>query len=147
MSAVLKLALSVAVLAATAAAAQAPAPYAEGQVWEYRARAGEEGSLVRIQRIEDRPAPAPGPVYHVAIVGVRLGGPGGQTDLPHLPVSRRTLDASVTRLSGRAASFPNSDEGMAEWRRAAGGVFTLPLAEIVAIVDQAVRAANAKPEQ
>ena len=112
--------------------------YAEGQVWEYRTRPGEEESLIRIQRIEPFPgAPAAGGerVYHISIVGLRIGPERRSEALPHAPVSRETLDASVTRLAERRADFPSADEGIAIWRADRGGVFTIPLAEIAAAVE------------
>jgi hypothetical protein len=129
---------------AALAGAVGPGPdssrYAEGQVWEYRARQGEEGSLLKIQRIERLPARPDGMlVYHVSIIGVLLGASGVQTELPHAPVSTETLDASVTSLSTRTAVFPDVEEGIAQWRSDEGGVFTISVAEIVSITDDAVR--------
>ena len=124
--------------------AQAPAPkYALGQVWEYKTRPQDAGSLLKIQRIEtygDRP------VYHISIIRVHFSQPGFAGILPHLPVSDETLDASVTRLSPTTPDFPTTsvDEGIAEWRKAKGGVFTIPVAEIIAIVEQSV---SGQPKQ
>lgn len=124
--------------------AQTPAPkYAAGQVWEYRTRPQDAGSLLKIQRIEtlrDRP------VYHISIIGVHFTQPGFAGILPHLPVSDQTLDASVTRLSPTSPDFPTTgvDEGIAEWRKAEGGVFTIPVAEIIGIVEQTV---SGQPKQ
>lgn len=135
-------AVAVAAAAALLLGAAPPAPpkpaYAEGQVWEYRTRAGEEGSLLKIQKIENLPElAAKGPVYHLSVTGVHLGA-GLAGALPHLPVSRQTLDASVTRLSTRRADFPSVEEGIAEWRRAKGGVFTVPMTEILGFVEQTI---------
>lgn len=119
--------------------------FAEGQVWEYRTRPADAGSLVRIQRIEPMPGdPQRRPIYHVAIIGVHLSRPGMDPVLPHLPVSRATLEASVTRLSSVTAGFPtpaDTDAGIAEWRANEGGVFTITLADIVGVVDQMVQRA------
>jgi hypothetical protein len=133
-------------LAAAAAAASlvggAPAAakprYAEGQVWEYRTRAGDEGSLLKIQKMEKVPELAAlGPVYHVSVVGVHLAD-GPTREIAHLPVSRQTLDASLTRLSRRHVGFPDVEEGIAEWRSDKGGVFTITVAEIVGILEQTI---------
>ncbi|MDQ4086925.1 MAG: hypothetical protein M3177_02755 [Pseudomonadota bacterium] len=142
----LKLFMALAAFAGIGQQAPAANQYAEGQVWEYRTRAGEEESLLKIQRIEALGDP-PRPVYHISIVGIRFGGPEGQSELPHLPVSRETLDASVTRLASRTVPFPTPDEGIAEWRSAQGGVFTIPVAEIVAVAEQAVREARAQMQE
>jgi hypothetical protein len=117
------------------ASTEQEARYAEGQVWEYRTAPGDEGSLVRIQKIER--APGLGLVYHLSLIGVRLGD-GIPPELPHIPVSRETLDASLTRLAGGTHAFPDPAPGIAEWRAAQGGVFTIPLAEIAAIVRETV---------
>jgi hypothetical protein len=105
--------------------------YAEGQVWEYRTRRGEEGSLVKIQRIETEPE-TNAPVFHVSLVG--LNWPGSNV-LAHAPVSQHTLDISVTQLSADHGQFPAADEGIAEWRRANGGVYSVSLAEIAEMGD------------
>lgn len=113
--------------------------YAAGQVWEYRTRPTEPNSLLRIQQVETDPGDAP--IYHISVVGV--GIPGGA--MPHLPVSKQTLDASVTRLSSRKPAFPDPAEGIAIWRENRGGVFTIPVAEALDFVDQAI--AQGKAEQ
>lgn len=124
---------------AAGAGAEAPPDYAEGQVWEYRTRPGEEESRFRIQRIEGA---ARGPVYHITISGVRLGA-GIAPLIAHAPVSRETLDASVTRLADRQdLAFPSADPGIAEWRAARGGVYTIPVAEIIETAELAIRASH-----
>lgn len=131
---------------APAAAADIAAPaaaerhYSEGQVWEYRTRPNEPGSLLKIQRIEQR-GEAHGPVYHISLIGLQLGRDAPEA-LPHAPVSRETLDASVTRLSNSRADFPAVEEGIAEWRAATGGVFTITVAEIAAVVEETLRRAR-----
>jgi hypothetical protein len=122
-------------------AGQAPAPerYAEGQVWEYRTRPGDEGSLLKIQRIEawpDAPSEDGRRVYHISLIGVRFGPQRPPSELQHFPVSRETLDASVVRPSETIADFPIPDEGIAAWRADRGGVFTIPVAEIVEALEQ-----------
>lgn len=101
--------------------------YAEGQVWHYRTRRGEERSLVKIQRIEIDPDTGE-PIFHVSLTGLKW--PDADT-LAHAPVSQTTLDLSVTRLSADPAQFPAADEGTAEWKAAEGGVYSVSLAEIV----------------
>jgi hypothetical protein len=108
--------------------------YAVGQVWEYQTRPQDGGSLIRIQRIEE--LPGHGTVYHISMIGIRIGD-ATQT-AGHLPVSRQTLDASVTRLSASTAEFPDASEGIAEWRRPQGGVFTTTLAEIADFLEKAL---------
>ncbi|HEX9965863.1 MAG TPA: hypothetical protein VGB04_12885 [Allosphingosinicella sp.] len=137
------LSLVAVLLAAAPAPAATPArpSYAEGQVWHYRTRPGEEGSVVAIRRVEAVPElGAQGPVFHVSVVGVKIGERFG-TVLPHLPVSRETLDLSVTRRAKGKYELPPFEVGIAEWRAARGGVFTLDLAAIVGFVQTTLAAA------
>lgn len=117
--------------------AQPPAPkYAQGQVWEYKTRPQDAGSLLKIQRIE---TDGKQPVYHISVIGVHFTQAGFDGKLPHLPVSKETLDASVTRLSPTTPDFPtNFEDGIAEWRKANGGIFTLPVAQIIEVIQQSV---------
>jgi hypothetical protein len=119
--------------------AQTPAPgaYHVGEVWQYHTRPQDRGSRVKIQRIEVDPAyPAAGPVYHISIVGLHLRNPRVQGLLTHAAVSRQTLDASLTVPSRSKPHFPSANDGIARWKKARGGVFTISLRDIVDIVDQ-----------
>lgn len=134
-----------AALTATMLAAAPPPPdppvrtYAEGQVWEYRTRPGEEESRLKIQKIETPAQWATlGPIYHISVTGLHLA-PHIVGQLAHAPVSRQTLDSSVIRLSGEDKAFPPIEEGIAEWRRANGGVFTISVAQIVEFLDRTTR--------
>ena len=122
-------------LAAGSLSGQAPpARYVAGQVWEYRTRTQDAGSLLKVQRIE---LLGQQKVYHISIIGVHFSTRGIAGILPHVPVSDETLDASVTKLSATKQDFPTTalDEGIEEWRRANGGVFTIPISQIVGIID------------
>ena len=112
-----------------AVAQDGAARYAAGQVWEYRTRAADAGSLLRIYSAEPTPA---GEVYHISLIGLGYGrGMAHGGEFGHMAVSRKTLDQSVTRLSNSKAAFPDPTEGIAQWREAKGGVFTIPIAEII----------------
>jgi len=115
--------------------------FAEGQVWEYRTRPADAGSLLKIQKIERVPAFARfGPVFHVTIISVHLGKPRDPADtMDHAPFSRGALDASVTKLSASTATFPDAAEGIAEWHKARGGMFMIPVASAVESVAQTLK--------
>lgn len=114
-----------------------PNDYAEGQVWEYRVRPQDPGSLLKIQKIDINPSRVEHRViYHISIIGVHLNDPAVLREISHVPVSREALDDSVTRLSPSRTAFPDPREGIAEWRRARGGVFTIPLARIITTVEE-----------
>lgn len=128
--------VAAAVLAGMGLSGQASPPeYVEGQVWEYRTRPQDAGSLLKVQRVEMMGAKK---VYHISVVGVHFEAPGFVGILPHLPVSDETLDASVTKLSTEKRDFPTSalDQGIEQWRKARGGVFTIPVSQIVGIIDE-----------
>jgi hypothetical protein len=119
-------------------------PYAEGQLWSFRARPGEDQATLLINRIEQHPKL--GAIHHISVFGVRLDNPmapgGVTTELPHFPVSRETLDKSCLELQGVRAPNPDYLRGYGEWREVfdAGraGVFDIPVSEIVDIVQEAI---------
>ena len=117
--------------------------YQVGQVWQYKTRAGEEQSRLTIARIEVLPNKER--VFHISLDGLRIPGPNGQlqTQLPHAPVSTETLDKSVVELHSTTTNLPDIREGFAQWREAfdagEGGVFTISVAEIVDIIELAMR--------
>ena len=102
-----------------------PDRYAVGQVWEYETRPQDTGSLLKIQKIEPY---GDAKVYHISIIGLSVNGQ--ITAIHHTPVTQEVLNASVTRLGDQAAVFPKADEGIAEWRRAKGGVFSHQLCDL-----------------
>jgi hypothetical protein len=126
-------------------------PFAPGQRWTYRTRPGEETSTALILKREELPG---GPVLHVQLDGLRLHNPltetGLQTELGHLPISETAARECLTGLIEEHATLPTDLSGYQQWRTAfdAGeaGVFTLPLADIVGALEEAVRA-NAEAMQ
>jgi hypothetical protein len=118
----------------------APNVYAAGQVWEYRTRPADAGSLLKIQRIDTNPRRTEHrTIYHISIIGVRLNDPAVRREISHVPVSREALDDSVTSLVAPSTPFPDARDGIAEWQRANGGVFTIPIARIIDVVEQTMR--------
>ncbi|MDF7777775.1 hypothetical protein P1X14_21145 [Sphingomonas sp. AOB5] len=112
--------------------------YAVGQIWEYRNLPRDAGSLLKIQAIETDPVG--GTIYHISVTGLKIEAGGGVLqEIGHLPVSKQTLDASVTRLSPLTPDFPDAAPGIADWRKANGGVFTISVAEIVGVIEQSLR--------
>lgn len=124
------------VLAAIFGSAPERPPYAAGQVWEYSTRPQDAESRIKIQQIEQAPN---GPIYHISMIGARIGPSGETSEVSHLPVSRQTLDASVTRLASPDIDFPDPAGGIAVWRENAGGVFTISLAEIADVLEGTLR--------
>jgi hypothetical protein len=123
-----------------AALPAAPNTYAEGQVWEYRTRPSDKDSLLKIQKIDVDPTRTESrTIYHISIIGVRLNEPGVRREIAHVPVSREALDDSVTREIPGRPRFPDAREGITEWRRVKGGVFSLPIARIIDVVEKTMQ--------
>lgn len=122
--------------------------YAEGQVWEYRTRPEDRGSLLKIQKIDTYPSRTEHRIiYHLSIIGVHLSDPAVAREISHVPVSRETLDDSVTRPGRATTPFPDAREGIAEWKVANGGVFTTPVAQIITVVEDTMRKMPLAPAQ
>lgn len=91
--------------------------------------------MLKIRKIETLAAGADTEiVYHISVAGVRLGEALAGDVIQHLPVSRETLDGSVTGLTDSKADFGDVDEGIAIWRADHGGIFTISVAEIVDVL-------------
>jgi hypothetical protein len=114
--------------------------FEEGQVWAYKTRTGEEKSTLLINKVEEDPKL--GRIYHVSISEVQLkGGPMTFTNqLPHLPVSSRTLELSCTKLVGQSKPNPMYLQGYRVWRQAfdAGraGIYTISISEILDLTER-----------
>lgn len=125
------------VLAGGSSLSAKPNDYLEGQVWEYKVRPQDPASLLKIQKIDRDPRRAEHRViYHISVIHVHLNDPAVLRDISQIPVARESLDDSVTRLANPRTAFPDASEGIAEWRRVKGGVFTTPIAQIVDVVEQ-----------
>ncbi len=118
--------------------------FAEGQVWSYKTRSGEEGSRVLINKIES--VPKLGKVFHISVSAVKVKNPviagGFSTELPHFPVSGATLKQSLIKLTGKSAVNPEYREGYEIWKRAVdkgeAGVFIIGVADIVDVIEQSI---------
>jgi hypothetical protein len=108
--------------------------YATGQVWTYHTRPGEQSSRLQINKVEQDPKL--GTIFHISVFGIRVLNPRTQSvftnELPHVPVSKETLDKSVVSLSSDPARAVDYESGYAAWKQAHGGVYTISVAEIVA---------------
>ena len=115
-----------------------------GQVWRYETRPGEESSRViigRIERIEGL-----GKIVHVKLTGLHLASsaaPGTvATIMFHAPVAEDWLAASVVELTAERGDLEGFAEGYGKWlaayRKGEAGVFSIPLSEVVATMEQAL---------
>lgn len=122
--------------------APSPADYAAGQLWRCAGRAADETPMLLINQVDAHPLG--GEIFHIALHGIRIKNPrlptGLMTRLAHLPVTRRTLDISVTGFERLQAPGSEYHQGYAEWKRAfdanQAGAFGVAVAEILEIVER-----------
>jgi hypothetical protein len=106
-----------------------------GQVWAYKTRPGEQDSTLLINKVEEDPKL--GRIYHISVskVQIKVGAAIFTHELPHLPVSLKTLKLSCTELVGHSEPNPMYLPGYRMWREAfdAGhaGIYTVSVSEIV----------------
>jgi hypothetical protein len=138
-----KAVLAITLLLSLAAAPAVAATFEEGQIWRYQTRPGEEASRLFIARIDRGIGTQT--IYHIYLDGLKLKNPlyegGVQDHLPHAPVTRQSLEASVTELLEENATMPDIAEGYAAWllafEKGQAGVFTLPVNQIVQHIEDA----------
>lgn len=121
-----------------------PKKYQVGQRWSIKGRPKDPHPAIVIGRIDSTPH---GDVLHVSVFGVRITNPRSRSGVnemvPHLPLATAALDASVVALQGTGKTADEFEEGYAEWRKAEGGSFTVPIAECLDIVEKALAPAPA----
>jgi len=118
--------------------------YAAGQVWTYHTRPGENESTLQINKIEQDPKL--GPIFHISVFGVHLSSPSFAVqlaaDLPHLPVSKKTLDQSVVAISSNPFRAIDYEPGYAQWRKAFdsghAGIYTITIAALLSLAQKSM---------
>lgn len=126
--------------------------YKAGQVWQYKTRDQDKGSklyIVKVTKLKtDEYA------YNIALDRLNLVNHavdgGVQHDLPHLPVSKSSLDQSVIKQLVPSASPENWQEGYQQWKDAydaqKAGIFTVPVKEVVHMLQQVIVQPNESVE-
>ena len=88
-----------------------------------------------------------GTIYHICVGGLKILNPhkdsGTQDNLPHSPVSKKTLDESVTTLAiEHTDDLPDISKGYSTWKEAfdngEGGIFTIPVKQIIQYIEDIV---------
>jgi hypothetical protein len=110
-----------------------------GQVWQYNTREHEKGSTLTILKVES--LPKLGVIIHIRVDKVRLrnctGGPE-PNNFEHMPFTREAREKSVTKLV-REGNVPEFQDGYDEWMKACGGVYTITVAESIAVAEETFR--------
>lgn len=121
-----------------------------GQVWRYKTRPGESDSRLYIVKVDSWPNGER--IFHVYADKLKIKNPmlagGVQTELPHAPVSEKTLRLSVMRLQNQTGALPDISEGYGVWKdeydKGGAGVFTISVSEILTLIEGVVTQ-HAKP--
>ena len=128
------------VLGAGTEAISGPDPdFAPGQEWSIKSTSPTTAKVI-IGRIE----PWNGKVaVQVSVIDVPVPegapGAGGTTIIGHMPFEKTTLAASVDKLIGTDVLPPATFEsGYEQWKSAGGGIYTIGVAEAVALVFEAI---------
>lgn len=125
--------------------------FTPGQVWAYQTRLGEEDSRITILRVDE--TEHAGVLVHVAIEGVNLPNPidpsRPNTSIGFMPMAEASLAASVTQLVTTDISFTpplDFEEGYVHWKlefnRGKAGFWTVPVAQVVQALDDALKKAR-----
>lgn len=120
-----------------------------GQVWRVLGRRQDGDAHVAVLAVIDDEEL--GQICSIAMTGIHIRNAflegGIQTQLPHAPVTAEVLRGAVTELiesDGPTADDPAFAEAYWEWREpydaGEAGVFTIPLTEILDVIEQAAAA-------
>ena len=110
-----------------------------GQVWQYKTRPNEKGSTLTILKVES--LPKLGLIVHIRVDKIRFRNctSGPEPDkFEHMPFTREAIDQSVTKLV-RQDEVPAFQSGYDAWRKACGGVYTISVAEAIAVGEHTFR--------
>jgi hypothetical protein len=116
--------------------------YVPGQVWNYKTRTDEADSTLTILKIESYPALT---TIHIRIDNVRITDCQGDQvshTISHAPITKDALDQSVTQLVRQEPQIPGFEEEYQDWISDQGGTFIMPVAEVVAILEDTCRYGN-----
>ena len=119
-----------------------------GQVWSYKARAGDDDSLLTILKVEDDPKL--GKVVHIHLSNVKIptdSNPDGEyKKIGHLPISLPYLIDSVTDLKTTSEPIPEFQDGYDLWRNAVdqggAGAFKMSVADAIEQTTGALRSSQ-----
>jgi hypothetical protein len=110
-----------------------------GAVWSYESRPGEEASTFTVRCIEE--TPGGGRSVHIEVDGVSIQAAGGTTDsIGHLAVTEDSLTEVIVERVGfdDGPASQSFVDGYSSWRDSNGGVWTVPLAQVIDDVEATV---------
>lgn len=114
-----------------------------GERWNYKTRAGEEGSTVTIVKVQS--SQTFGVIVCVRVDGLRMvspRAPGGAFEgIAHMPFAQASIDESITSRDAVGVPVPTeSDDAYEQWRTSfdagTAGIWTITVAEAVELTAQ-----------
>lgn len=122
----------------TAAEIPESTPFVVGQVWSYHTRTGEEASTLQIVRIDKNVGAAN--TIHISIDGLKIPSVRNKGSyvgtMSHVPITEAALRESVISVIRVDSKLRDYQEGYKAWVSAKGGVFSIPVSEIVSFVEE-----------
>lgn len=119
-------------------AADVSPKFAVGQQWSIKSSLPTTAKVIidRIEPWRDKTA------IHVSIIDLPASSSGSDqmrvTRIDHIPFEESALAASVDKLLATGvAPPPNFEGGYKQWKEAKGGIFTIPVAQVIHIDDKA----------
>ncbi len=107
----------------------------EGDVWSYQTRKGEESSTILIIKTEKLNEKS---IIHIRVDGVKVRSPLTPNDIAttigHMPFDEKILLKSLTKKI-KSIKTTSDLQGYDEWKRAQGGVFTIPVKDAISFVE------------
>ncbi len=117
------------------------AKFKPGQVWKAKGREDEPDLTATVLRVES--LEKVGVFIHVRVDHAAMHScPGNSVwhSLEHAPMSKAAFEQSVTAVVRTDEPIPDYHEGYENWRSHCGGVYTIPIAEILSLNEKTARA-------
>ncbi len=111
-----------------------------GDIWEYKTRAGEEGSRLTVLKVDS--SPELGAIVHIAVDNLTWRDCQDNAvaeSIPHMPFARKAVDASVTRRIGTTQSIPDYKPGYKLWKedysKGHAGIYVIEVQNAVSVAE------------
>ena len=105
-----------------------------GQIWKYKTRQIDKDSYLLILRIYRNKKDA---VVHIKVFSVMIDGE--LLDIEHVPIMLDVLLDSLNCLYGVEDSVIDYENNIDEWDKADGGVWSVPLDEVIELTEKLIQ--------
>lgn len=108
-----------------------------GQEWRYKNRPNDSNSTLVIGSLETHEEM--GEIVHITVKNVKVINPiaidGFATHLQHIPISKEALEVSLIKVVSENEVADGVEQGIEEWRKNNGGVFSWSVAKAVQAIE------------